>query len=91
MKILLESFFEEGNHPFSSYGISIFHSKYCQLPEKGSGNGLQLVRGLTLLTWAVLLGPLNGQWDSLFQVRGQAALFQAREMQQSEGFPNILK
>lgn len=64
MKILVKSFREEGNHPCSSYGISIFHSEYRQLPEKGSGSGLWLVRGLTLLARTALLGPLNGQWDS---------------------------
>lgn len=81
LKILVKSFCEEGNHPCSSYGISIFHSKYCQLPEKGSGNGLWPVHGLTPLTRAALLGPRNGQWDSpAMQVRGQAALFQTRKM-----------
>ncbi|KAF2983377.1 hypothetical protein EK904_000893, partial [Melospiza melodia maxima] len=40
--------------------------KYCQLPENGSGNGLWLVHGPTPLTRAALLGPRNGQWDSLF-------------------------
>lgn len=57
LKILVKSFCEKGNHPCSSYGISIFHSKYCQLVENVSGNSFWLVYGLTLLrTQAAFLG-----------------------------------
>lgn len=62
---MVKRFCEEGNHPYSSYGVSIFHSKYYQLPERASGDGLWLVHGLTLLTRAAPLGPRKGQRDSM--------------------------
>lgn len=61
LKILVKSFCEKGKHPCSSYGISIFHSKYCQLVENVSGNSFWLVYCLRCcvhrqLSWVVLMG-----------------------------------
>lgn len=62
-KILVKIFCEKGSHPCCSYGISIFHSKYCQFIENVSENCFWLVHGLTLLTQAAFLGCPNGQWN----------------------------
>lgn len=64
-KTLVKSFCENGSHSCSSYGISIFHSKYSQLGESVNGTNFWLVHGPKLLTQAAFRGCLSGQWDLL--------------------------